>query len=283
MALNRTCIGKRYPAAETAVSREAMEQYARAYDDDNPFYFDDRKAGAIIAPPMFGVVPIWKSILQVVADPEVGADILRLVHSEHDVDFLSPIRPGDVITSAAKILSIESRPTGETMAIEIPASNQGGELVQKTLFTVFIRARGRGRSEIEAREQEPERGQPIAVVSNQIAQDQTVRYAQASGDFNPIHLDAKVAAMAGLPGIVVHGLCTMAFCSKVIVGSACEGDPRRLGRLRVRFVRPVLPGQNITTTVWASGEGGGRRRYDFETVNPERRPIIGGGLAEVTI
>src|SRR5262249_50966268 len=151
----------------------------------------------IIAPPMFGVVPIWQSILNVVGDPEVRVDLLRLVHSEHEVQFLAPIRPGDVITSAATIRAIASGATGETLAIEIPARNQRDEPVQHTIFTAFIRGGRSGRLEAGRGEESPVRGEPVAVVSQPIAADQTVRYAEASGDMNPIHLDANVAKMAG--------------------------------------------------------------------------------------
>ena len=139
MPLNKACIAKQYPPVEATVTLEALQKYARAYDHDNPFFFDEHKPGAIIAPPMYGVVPIWQSIVQVVGDPEVGADLLRLVHGEHEVEFFVPMRPGDVITSAATIRSITTGATGETLAIEIPARNQRGELVQNTIFTAFIR------------------------------------------------------------------------------------------------------------------------------------------------
>lgn len=281
MPLNKTCIGKQYPPVEAIVTLETLQKYARAYDHDNPFFFDERKAGAVIAPPMYGVVPIWKSILQVVGDPEVGADVLRLVHGEHEVTFFQPMRPGDIITSAATIRSITTGATGETLAIEINARNQREEPVQHTIFTAFIRSAGSGRLDTEAREKEPDRGEPLAVVSQAIASDQTHRYAEASGDVNPIHLDANFARMVGLPGIIVHGLCTMAFCSKAVIETVCEGDPRRLKRLRVRFVRPVLPGQTITTRIWAAEETPGRKKFEFETINPNGRPVIRGGIAEV--
>ncbi|HTY54432.1 MAG TPA: MaoC/PaaZ C-terminal domain-containing protein, partial [Candidatus Binataceae bacterium] len=111
--------------------------------------------------------------------------------------------------------------------------------------------------------------------------DQTFRYAEASGDLNPIHVDENVARMAGLPGIIVHGLCTMAFTSKVIIDNLCGGDPARLKRLRVRFARPVFPGQTITTKVWQDGATDGRRVYAYETYNPEGRAVIRDGVAEV--
>jgi acyl dehydratase len=281
MPLNKACIAKQYPPVEAAVTVEALQKYARAYDHENPWFFDPEKPGAIIAPPMYGVVPIWQSIVQVVGDPEVGADLLRLVHGEHEVVFFAPMSPGDVITSVATIRSITTGSTGETLAIEIAARNQREELVQATIFTAFIRSSGSGRLDSEAREKEPVRGEPLAVISQAIAPDQTYRYAEASGDVNPIHLDANVARMAGLPGIIVHGLCTMAFCSKAVIETVCGGDPRRLLRLRVRFVRPVLPGQTISTRIWAAGETPERKKFDFETVNPNGRAVIRGGIAEV--
>jgi len=281
MPLNKACIDKHYPAAKAAVTLEALQKYARAYDHDNPFFFDEKQPGAIIAPPMFGVVPIWQSIVKVVTDPEVGADLLRLVHGEHDVQFLAPIRPGDTITSTAAIRSITPGVTGETMAIEITARNQHDETVQSTTFTAFIRAAGGGRPDAEPREQDSEPVEPLATVSQPIAADQTFRYAEASGDVNPIHLDANVAKMAGLPGIIVHGLCTMAFCSKAVIETVCDGDPRRLRRLYVRFVRPVLPGQTITTRIWAGQEGQPHKTFKFETVNHNGRAVIRSGIAEV--
>jgi acyl dehydratase len=282
MPLNKACIDKHYPNVEAAVTLEAIQKYARAYDHENPFFFDQRQPGGIIAPPMFGMVPIWQAIVKVVTDPEVGADLLRLVHGEHEMEFIAPIRPGDVITSAATIRSIISGATGETMAIGIAARNQRAEAVQNTLFTAFIRSTGGGRSELGAGEQEPERGEPLAVVSQEIAADQTFRYAEASGDVNPIHLDANIAKMAGLPGIIVHGLCTMAFCSKAVIETVGGGDPRRLRRLRVRFVRPVLPGQTITTRIWAAGETPELKPFEFETVNQNGRAVIRGGIAGIS-
>lgn len=281
MPLNKACIAKQYPPVEATVTLEALQKYARAYDHDNPFFFDEHKPGGIIAPPMYGVVPIWQSIVQVVGDPEVGADLLRLVHGEHEVKFLVPMRPRDVITSAATVRSITTGATGETLAIEIAARNQRGESVQNTIFTAFIRSTGGGRLDSEAREKEPVHGEPLAVVNQAIAPDQTYRYAEASGDVNPIHLDANFARMAGLPGIIVHGLCTMAFCSKAVIETVCASDPRRLLRLRVRFVRPVLPGQTISTRIWSAKQTPERNKFDFETVNPNGRAVIRGGIADV--
>jgi acyl dehydratase len=282
MPLNKACVGREYPPVATTVTVAALQNYARAYNDDNPHYFDASIAGGIVAPPMFGVVVTWQAVLAAVLDPEAGVDPVRLVHGEQDMEFVNPMRADDVITATSKIAAIESRSTGETMVVEVEARNQRAEHVQRTLFTVFIRGGIKG-APVEIRPPEPVRGEPQFVVSQTIDKDQTYRYAEASGDHNPIHVDVNVARMAGLPGIIVHGLCTMAFTSRVMIDKLCGGDPTRLKRLRVRFTKPVLPGQTITTKVWREGEKTGRMLYAYETLNPDGAAVIKGGIAEVAL
>jgi acyl dehydratase len=282
MPLNKACTGREYPPVTTNVTLDAIQNYARAYNDDNPAFFNTSRPGGIVAPPMFGVTVSWDAVMKVVMDPELHADLLRLVHGEQDMEFPNPIRPGDVIRAAAKIISIETKATGETVTVELKAANDKGQPVQKTTFIAFIRGgRNREVAASEPRAAEPNRGAPLFSVAQTIDKDQTYRYAEASGDRNPIHVDENVAKMAGLPDIIVHGLCTMAFTSKVAIDKLCAGDPIRLKRLRVRFSRPVLPGQTITTRVWADGERDGRKVFAYETYNPDGQAVIKGGIAEV--
>ena len=289
MPLNREFIGREYPPPSATVTLEALQKYARAYNDDNPRYFDPSAPGGIVAPPMFGVAVTWMSVVGAVGDPELGADLLRLLHAEQDMEFIAPLRPGDEITTVAKVASIEARPGGEAMALELKSRNRAGAPVLRTLFGIFIRAarRDRGAAGRTERPVSPS-GDPILTVEQGIDSDQTFRYAEASGDRNPIHVDENVAKTAGLPGIVVHGLCTMAFASKVMIDRLCAGDPVRLKRLRVHFSRPVFPGQTITTKVWAvttkvwaEGERVGRSAYAFETYNPDGMAVIRSGITEI--
>jgi acyl dehydratase len=282
MPLNKSCIGKEFAPVTTEVTTAAMQKYARAYNDENPAFFDAARPGGLVAPPMFAVVVTWSSTLNAVMDPEAGADLLRLVHGEQDMWFLAPIRPGDRITSRAKITAIETKATGETMTVELRAVNQNGGAVNHSIFSAFIRGGGRRAGQQEAHPDEPARGEPILTVAQTVDPDQTFRYAEASGDRNPIHLDENVARMAGLRGIIVHGLCTMAFTSRVMIENLCDGDPTRLKRLRVRFSRPVRPGQTITTRVWPEGEREGRRIFAYETSASESQAVIRGGIAEVS-
>src|SRR5205085_5782844 len=73
------------------------------------------------------------------------------------------------------------------------------------------------------------------------------RYAGASGDFNPIHIDPEFAKQVGLPGNILHGLYSMA--QVALANAAAAGaDPRRLKRLSVQFRGMGLPEKEITVT-----------------------------------
>jgi acyl dehydratase len=65
-----------------------------------------------------------------------------------------------------------------------------------------------------------------------------VRYAGASGDFNPIHWNQRVATSVGLPDVIAHGMLTMALAARVVTG--WTGDPGALLEYQVRFGRPVV-------------------------------------------
>jgi acyl dehydratase len=80
------------------------------------------------------------------------------------------------------------------------------------------------------------------------------RYAGASGDFNPIHLDAELAKAVGFPSNILHGLWSMAQVARAAV-DAGGGDPRALKRLSVQFRGIGLPEQEIVVTATAKGDG----------------------------
>jgi acyl dehydratase len=73
------------------------------------------------------------------------------------------------------------------------------------------------------------------------------RYAGASGDFNPIHIDKEFATQVGLPSTILHGLWSMAQVARACTDAA-GGDPRSLRRLSVQFRGMGLPEQEITVT-----------------------------------
>jgi acyl dehydratase len=94
-----------------------------------------------------------------------------------------------------------------------------------------------------------------------------VRYAGASGDFNPIHWNDRTATAVGLPGVIAHGMFTMALAGRAVTG--WTGDPAALAEYHVRFGRPVVvPDDEDGAEVTVRGKVGavledGRLRVDL--------------------
>jgi acyl dehydratase len=93
-----------------------------------------------------------------------------------------------------------------------------------------------------------------------------VRYAGASGDFNPIHWNERVATEVGLPGVIAHGMFTMALAGRVV--TAWTGDPGALVEYQVRFGRPVVvpdddEGAEVTVRGKVAALDGNRARVDL--------------------
>jgi acyl dehydratase len=109
----------------------------------------------------------------------------------------------------------------------------------------------------------------------------TVRYAGASGDFNPIHIDEQFAQQVGLPGKILHGLWTMAQCARA--QTEAGGGPASLKRLAVQFRGMGVPEAELTvaTTVRAEGDDG-IAHVDI-VVTQNGRAIIRNAEADVVI
>jgi acyl dehydratase len=108
----------------------------------------------------------------------------------------------------------------------------------------------------------------------------TARYAGASGDFNPIHIDEDFAKAVGLPGRILHGLWTMAQVARAQTEAA--GGPQHLKRLQVQFRGMGVPEQEVVVsgTVREAGEG----RVIVDTVAEQAgKQIIRNAEAELEI
>jgi acyl dehydratase len=108
----------------------------------------------------------------------------------------------------------------------------------------------------------------------------TVRYAGASGDFNPIHIDEQFAKQVGLPGRILHGLWTMAQVARAHTEAA--GGPERLARLAVQFRGMGMLGEEIVVTGTVREIRDGVAIVDSEAEQNGQR-IIRKGEAEIRL
>ncbi len=124
----------------------------------------------------------------------------------------------------------------------------------------------------------------VAPVVKTISQEQIGRYADASGDHNPIHVDEAFARTTPFGGTIAHGMLVLASISEMMTAAFGEAWLSR-GRLRVRFRAPARPDDTITATAEAQSSPNASSnestlRYAVECRNQDHELLI-GGTAEV--
>lgn len=129
-------------------------------------------------------------------------------------------------------------------------------------------------------------GQEVARAEVVVDRARLVRYAGASGDFNPIHWNERVATAVGLPGVIAHGMWTMGAAAGPVAEWA--GDPGAIVDYQVRFTRPVPvpdPGSatvEVVAVIGALDEAAGTARVDL-TVSVEATRVLGKAQAVVRL
>jgi acyl dehydratase len=240
------------------VREEALRAYAEATAG--------RTAG-----PVFAIVPAWETIPA--ASRSVASDDARrrIVHAAQDIHLHAPIEAGMLLVTTAEPLGLFARRSGTALVIRAE-TRADGRLVAEQYVTELFRGleapadRGRPCPDVpEGRRASEPHDTTVA-----IEPDQAERYARASGDRNPIHLDDEAARAVGLPGRILHGLCTLALAGRAVADAA----GREPTRLAVRFSAPVALGDAVTTRVWRSDGG-----FAFEATT-ERATVLKGGWAE---
>lgn len=247
------------------VTRERIAQYAAATNDPIAAH----RTGDV-APPVFAIVPAFDALMAPVLDVVPIEIFGRIVHGEQDFHFHRPIRPGDKLTSRAEVIGYDTVDSGARVSIHLETRDTDGELVNEQYLIGFFRGINAGDA---VGEQVPNHkfdtalhaAAPVAKLVQHVDDDQTFRYGPAAGDPMPIHLDEEVARDAGLPGIIAHGLCTMAFTSWAVLTEVGGSDVNRLKRFAVRFSKMVRPGDDLETRIWQTGRGDGATTYAFET------------------
>jgi len=123
-------------------------------------------------------------------------------------------------------------------------------------------------------------GDSLPSVVKQITQKDINRYAEASGDFNPIHIDESFAAKTPLGGTIAHGMLILAYASEMMTEAFGESWVEG-GKLSVRFKAPARPGDTITTSGKIDSiehkEGVAYVNCSLESCNQKGETVITGG------
>jgi acyl dehydratase len=280
MALPLEKLGTTYDETVEVIDPERAKAYAAATNDSNPAY-----AAGKYAPPVFGVVPTWGAMGIAVGALVPPDSMMMIVHGEQDMHFHQPLIPGTTLHTTATAHSVRVAKSGTRYTIQVDAKDDAGVPVLTEYVTMFIRGMNDGDDggpDKPGHELPDVTSLPVMGTHTvHVDDDQTFRYKEASGDNMPIHVDDAFAKQVGLPGIIAHGLCTMAMTSQAVVELAAGGDPGRVKRLAVRFATNVFPGNDVETTVYGgpADEAGNSIVY-FEATSAGQT-VIKNGLAEI--
>jgi acyl dehydratase len=137
-------VGRRYGPFHKTVCAEQIRSFAIAVSGGVPGYFGNAKGdpppgGGLVAPPTFGVTFAMEPFALACSDPELGLDLLRLLHAEQEFEHGAPVRPGDELTTEGEIVEVRSRGPLDFLTVRTETVNGSGERVLVARWTAVIR------------------------------------------------------------------------------------------------------------------------------------------------
>ena len=250
-------VGASLPAVEYRWNEDTLMLYALGagvgigQDQTSPQVLQYTFENGLRALPTFGVVPSFPMLMGLMNVPALSFTPMMLLHGEQYLEVLeTPIPTSATTVTEGKITGIYDKGKGALVVIEAITKRDGGVPVFKNEFGIFLRGEGGfgGEPGPAATNEAPKRA-PDKTVETPTLTHQALLY-RLSGDKNPLHADPGFASMGGFSKPILHGLCTFANVGRAVLQAYADDDPTRFRSIRVRFARPVMPGETIVTEMW---------------------------------
>src|SRR5439155_6872219 len=174
-------LGTAVPPQTDTIDPDRAKAYAVATNDDNPAYTSGK-----CAPPVFGVVPTWGAVVAAAAEIIPPEAMMMIVHGEQDMWFHQPLVPGAALATTATAESIRVGSSGTRFTAHLDGRDAAGNPGLEIYTTIFIRGMADGESGGADKPDhvfpESARANVVGEVTIHVDDDQTFRYAEASGD-----------------------------------------------------------------------------------------------------
>ena len=249
------------------VTEDKVRQYLNAVGDEQPAYFD-----LAMAPPL--ALSAWSlgALLDQLALPP-GA-----IHSLQGLETYRGVRFGEEIRASAYVTSPRQRGNLKFLSAGYTLTDGAGEQVQSGKSTVLVVDSAEEESGGTKSPQPPitkggdsgnggDRYGSMPRVSRTISQERLNAYAQASGDGNPLHLDAEFAANTPFGGIIAHGMLTLAFIGEVMTAELGQAW-LETGAIKARFKGAAYLGDDVESWGRKTGDNDSRVEYSVGVWNP---------------
>jgi len=191
------------------------------------------------------------------ADPATGIDAVQLVHGEQGIVLHRPLPTEGEIIGRTRITGLIDKGPGRGALLYsekvLTLADTGEALATLTSTTVLRGDGGFGGPAGPIRPPHPmPDGPPDWTMDLPTRPEQALLY-RLNGDDNPLHADPALAARAGYPRPILHGLCTLGVVGYALLARLGGYDPARFQQMHLRFTAPVFPGETIRTEGWHGG------------------------------
>ncbi|KAI8518936.1 SCP2 sterol-binding domain-containing protein 1 [Branchiostoma belcheri] len=207
--------------------------------------------------PTYGVITAFNSSGGAFrGNPGLKIDFTKVLHGEQYLELYKPLPTKATLKNQAKIVDILDKGSGMLILVEVTTTDEQGDRVAYNQFSTFVvgaggfngkRVSDKAKNTVPA----PKRA-PDATVQQKTSIDQAALY-RLSGDYNPLHLDPTFAAMGGFKKPILHGLCSFGIAARHVLKTYANNDVTRFKAIKVRFAKPVIPGQTLQTDMWKEG------------------------------
>ncbi|CAH1255038.1 HSD17B4 [Branchiostoma lanceolatum] len=186
----------------------------------------------------------------------LNIDFTKVLHGEQYLELYKPMPTKATLKNQAKIVDILDKGSGMLILVDVTTRDEQGDLVAYNQFSTFVvgaggyngkRVSDKAKNTVPA----PKRA-PDASVQQKTSIDQAALY-RLSGDYNPLHLDPTFAAMGGFNKPILHGLCSFGIAARHVLKTYANNDVTKFKAIKVRFAKPVIPGQTLQTDMWKEG------------------------------
>lgn len=230
--------------------------------------------------PTFWLIPAQVTVMSTdilsKSIPGREVDLSKVLHGEQYLELYKKVTPtSGKLTSKFKVSDVLDKGSGAVVLVDGETFDESGEKISYSQMTVFVVGAGnfggkRNSDKVRMAIDAPSR-KADAVFSEKTSLDQAVLY-RLCGDRNPLHIDPSFAAMGGFEKPILHGLCSLGFSVRHVLMTFASNDPTLFKAFKARFVKPVIPGQTLMTSMWRNGS-----RIHFQTAVPETKNVVISG------
>lgn len=207
--------------------------------------------------------------------PGLDIDLRKILHGSQRVEVHRPLPAAAEAVASDRVAAVHDKGSAAVLVLETAVTAADGDPLWTATSRIFARGEGGfGGERGESVAIPPPERAPDAVFHTPTLPQQALLY-RLLGDRNPLHSDPAVAAAAGFPRPILHGLCTYGMILKGAVGALLGNDPAQVRSYEGVFTGVLFPGESVQTSAWRE-----EQRIVLSSVVPEREatPVLSAEL-----